>query len=76
MDYLLIADIGGTNARMILYALERLTHEYKEIKKTTFITNNFDSLSDIIKNFFGSVELEKDAYLYGCVAMAGLVREN
>lgn len=44
MDYLLIADIGGTNARMILYALERLTHEYKEIKKTTFITNNFDSL--------------------------------
>lgn len=33
MDLLLIGDIGGTNARFVLYTLERLTRDYVQVKK-------------------------------------------
>lgn len=76
MDLVLIGDIGGTNTRLNLYSLERLTHEYTLIKQKKISTNNYKNLKDVLQEFLKNQNLEKDVYLYGCVAIAGLVIEN
>lgn len=70
---MLIGDIGGTNSRLNLYNIERLTHTYELVSSEHFSTNSFLSLESMIKEFLKKHSKEKDSYLYGCIAMAGII---
>lgn len=72
----MIGDIGGTNARFQLFSLDRLTHEYSLMQNCTYLTNDYQSLKEVLFLFLKLTELEKEAILYGCVAIAGIVRDN
>ena len=86
MDYLLVADVGGTNSRLFLIEVDpssALTFQPKrglrapgrEILTRSFLNQDYRSLRDIIEIFIAEAGVSKTPAA-ACFAVAGPVKNN
>lgn len=75
MDFIFLADVGGTNSKFELFKMNRVSHEMTLIKKSNLKTQDYNSFDQVLLEFLKDEDLGKKD-LYGVVAIAGIVTKN
>ncbi len=70
---LLAADLGGTKTLLAIYKWDG---ELTKVYQKRYSSTQWDSLELIISDFKNSIPNELDFPKYGCIAVAGLIRDN
>ena len=70
---ILAGDIGGTKTLLGIYGLEKNLVKYYQKR---YLSNNWESLELIIKNFLETLPKEINPPKIGCLALAGLVNNG
>ena len=74
----LIADIGGTNARLSLVLIEKTNSDYKitEIDKKTYTTFAHKTLKSILSNYISSFKSTEHFPVFAVLGLPGAIINN